>query len=64
MGAMQREFLGWERMPLERAAAWLVQRFGEDLDGVQVALPGARATDWPAAASSPTSAVASFLIAS
>ncbi|MEE8469125.1 MAG: hypothetical protein V3T22_11760, partial [Planctomycetota bacterium] len=42
MSTLQREFLGWGRMPLARAAAWLVERFGEDLQGVLVALPGAR----------------------
>jgi len=39
---VNREFLGWGAMPLERAAIWLVERFGPDMDGVLVALPGAR----------------------
>ncbi len=39
---MDREFLGWDEMPLERAAAWLVERFGPAMDRVLVALPGAR----------------------
>jgi hypothetical protein len=39
---MEREFLGWDGMPLERAADWLVERFDADMAGVLVALPGAR----------------------
>ena len=39
---MNREFLGWEVIPLERAAMWLARRFGPDMGGVLVALPGAR----------------------
>jgi hypothetical protein len=39
---MKREFLGWDEMPLDRAAAWLVDRFGSDMQSLLVALPGAR----------------------
>lgn len=39
---MERAFLGWDDMPLERAADWLVERFDSDMHGVLVALPGAR----------------------
>jgi len=51
---MNREFLGWSAAPLEgvapperaalleRAAFWLAERFGPDMHGVLVALPGAR----------------------
>ena len=39
---VQREFLGWDGMPLGRAADWLCERFGEDMEGVLVAPPGAR----------------------
>ena len=39
---MERIFLGWDGMPLERAATWLVERRGPDMAGVLVALPGAR----------------------
>ena len=45
---MNREFLGWNAAslegvaPLERAALWLAERFGPDMHGVLVALPGAR----------------------
>ena len=39
---MQRVHLGWHATPLELAARWLVQRFGADMDGVLLALPGAR----------------------
>ena len=39
---MHLEFLGWEGPLLARAAEWLVQRFGADLSGVLVALPGGR----------------------
>ncbi len=45
---MNREFLGWNAAslegvaPLERAAFWLAERFGSDMHGVLVALPGAR----------------------
>ena len=39
---MERVFLGWDGMPLERAATWLVERFGADMADVLVALPGAR----------------------
>jgi len=39
---MERVFLGWDGMPLERAATWLVERFGADMAEVLVALPGAR----------------------
>ena len=45
---MNREFLGWNAAslegltPLERAASWLAERFGPDMHGVLVALPGAR----------------------
>lgn len=43
---MERAFLGWDGMPLERAADWLVERFRSDMHDmhdVLVALPGARA---------------------
>jgi hypothetical protein len=39
---MNREFLGWDAPPQERASAWLAERFGADMRGVLVALPGAR----------------------
>ncbi|MBW2313587.1 MAG: PD-(D/E)XK nuclease family protein [Deltaproteobacteria bacterium] len=39
---MERAFLGWKDAPLERAADWLVERFGADMADVLVALPGAR----------------------
>ena len=45
---MNREFLGWNAAsleglaPLEHAASWLAERFGPDMHGVLVALPGAR----------------------
>jgi len=39
---MNREFLGWDAPPLERAASWLAERFGADMRGLLVALPGAR----------------------
>ena len=41
LAAMERTHLGWDRMPLELAAEWLKQRFGDRMDGVLVALPGA-----------------------
>jgi len=40
---MQREFLGWDRPPLAAAVEWLEEQFGSDLDGILIALPGARA---------------------
>ena len=40
---MERVFLGWDEMPLDAAAAWLVARFDGNLEDVLVALPGARA---------------------
>jgi len=39
---LQREFLGWDEALLERAADWLHERFGDDMEGVLVAPPGAR----------------------
>ena len=35
--------LGWHTNPLALAAEWLLDRFGTQMDGVLVALPGARA---------------------
>ncbi len=40
---MEREFLGWDRPPLAAATEWLQEQFGCDLEGVLIALPGARA---------------------
>lgn len=40
--ADERVFLGWDRMPLEAASAWLSKEFGDDMSRVLVALPGAR----------------------
>ena len=40
---MDRDFLGWDRPPLAAATEWLQQQFGSNLEGVLVALPGARA---------------------
>jgi ATP-dependent helicase/nuclease subunit B len=40
---MKRIFLGWDGFLLDRAAQWLLDRHGEDLSGILVALPGARA---------------------
>jgi len=37
-----RHFLGWERMPLEAAGAWITDELGPDLSRVVIALPGAR----------------------
>lgn len=39
----QRSFLGWDAPALPRAAEELRDRFGDDFDGVLVALPGGRA---------------------
>lgn len=39
----ERIFLGWESPTLHLAADWLLQRFGESMDGVTIALPGRRA---------------------
>ena len=39
---LQREFLGWDGALLKRAAEWLHERFGDDMEGVLVAPPGAR----------------------
>ncbi len=39
---MERIFLGWDGIPLQRAADWLVERFDADMEDVLVALPGAR----------------------
>ncbi|MEW6074056.1 MAG: PD-(D/E)XK nuclease family protein [Planctomycetota bacterium] len=36
-------FLGWNRPPLAAAAEWLHEHAGEDMGGLLVALPGARA---------------------
>ena len=36
-------FLGWEAPFLHRAADWLVERYGADMGGVVVAVPGRRA---------------------
>ena len=33
-------FLGWNRAPLDAAGEWLEQRYGAEMSGVQVALPG------------------------
>ena len=38
-----RHFLGWDDMPLERAADWLARRFGGEQGNLIIALPGARA---------------------
>jgi len=40
---VQREFLGWDGMPLERAATWLCDHFDKDMKDVLVAPPGGRA---------------------
>jgi len=40
---MERDFLGWDRPPLAAATEWLEQQFGSNLEGVLIALPGARA---------------------
>lgn len=34
--------LGWDAPPQARAAEWLAERFGDDLEGVLIAQPGAR----------------------
>lgn len=41
--ATQRIFMGWHGPLLERAAGWLLERWGEEQGDVVVALPGARA---------------------
>ncbi len=41
--AAERVFLGWDARPLERAAGWLLQRFGSDQGALVVALPSSRA---------------------
>ncbi|MFT7478636.1 MAG: ATP-dependent helicase/nuclease subunit B [Gammaproteobacteria bacterium] len=40
---MERVFLNWNAGLLPRVAEWLIEQFGPDMDGVVVALPGARA---------------------
>lgn len=40
--SIERISLGWDAPPQARAAEWLAERFGDDLDGVLVAQPGAR----------------------
>lgn len=40
--SIERISLGWDAPPRARAAAWLAERFGDDLEGVLVAQPGAR----------------------
>ncbi|MCA8982019.1 MAG: PD-(D/E)XK nuclease family protein, partial [Planctomycetes bacterium] len=40
--SIERIALGWDAPPQARAAEWLVERFGDDLEGVLVAQPGAR----------------------
>lgn len=42
-GDTTREFLGWEGALLDRAADWLVARYGENMSSLLVALPGGRA---------------------
>jgi ATP-dependent helicase/nuclease subunit B len=39
---MKREFLGWDCMPLEAAAKWLIEEFDQPESRVLIALPGAR----------------------
>jgi ATP-dependent helicase/nuclease subunit B len=39
---IERVPLGWDAPPQARAAEWLADRFGADMDGVLVAQPGAR----------------------
>ncbi len=40
--SVERIHLGWQGLPLEAAAGWLHERFGENLKDVLIALPGAR----------------------
>jgi len=40
---IERVFLGWQASALDRAATWILERHGEDLRRVVVALPGSRA---------------------
>ncbi|MFK5956700.1 MAG: PD-(D/E)XK nuclease family protein [Planctomycetota bacterium] len=43
MSMPQRIFLGWDSPTLERAADWLLEKFGEQLGEVTMVLPGRRA---------------------
>jgi len=42
-GEVERVFLGWDELPLDAAAGWLIATFGPEMRGVLVALPSARA---------------------
>jgi hypothetical protein len=39
---MNRALLGWDTPPIARATEWLAERFADDMEGVLLALPGAR----------------------
>lgn len=41
--AIERVFLGWDAGALDRAADWILERHGQDLSHLVVALPGSRA---------------------
>tara|TARA_R110002074_G_scaffold268875_2_gene440876 strand:+ start:696 stop:3470 length:2775 start_codon:yes stop_codon:yes gene_type:complete len=43
MANVERHFLGFDRTPLEAAAHHIVERYGSDLSGLIIALPGGRA---------------------
>jgi len=41
--APQRDYLGWDQLPLPNAAKWIANELGPDLSDVLIALPAARA---------------------
>jgi ATP-dependent helicase/nuclease subunit B len=43
MANVEQHFLGFEQTPLEAAASHIVERYGSDLSGLIIALPGGRA---------------------
>jgi ATP-dependent helicase/nuclease subunit B len=43
MAEVHRHFVGWDRPAIDLAAEWLLAKYGPDMRGVTVALPGARA---------------------